>query len=420
MRYRFQIVSSSFHKGRLRIGFDPSTVPSSPEYNVNYQRIVDISKDRDVTIEVGPAQTTALMENFQHSLGDNDTSMFSTSGTPLTFNPGNGFIFVSVLNELTVPNSEIDNDIEINVFVSAGDDFEVFVPTSSEIVGLAYFDQATSQSGIEPQSGVEEAPNAIASENDNAPFSTNVERMGTNEQVLTDVNKVFAGESIASFRPLLKRAMLHESLEYTNGQRISSYIRCYFPKLQGYSPDAQGANGYNYVPTNLLHWVRYAFSGHRGSIRWKVVPNNTSNIATATIYAHRLWPTGTQEATDSAISSYGDQDVNGLKNIITPLILEEGDGGVASWDGLAYTQQSVNPTLEVEIPYYSKYRFSPGKDARQSSFTPFDPSFRWRISSSSNQPGSFDTYCSIGEDFQVYFWTGLPRMFKVDPPAVGP
>jgi hypothetical protein len=406
MRYRFQIVSSAFHKGRLRIGYDPSATPSDPEYNINYQRIVDISKDRDVTIEIGPAQTTALMRPYQWSLGDRESSMFTTSSTPLTFNPGNGFIFVSVLNELTVPNSDIDNDIEINVFVSAGDDFEVFVPTSSELVRMTFFDQEP----LPPQSGIEHSPNDIAAENDNAPFSTNMERMGTNEQVLTDLNKVFAGEAIASFRPLLKRAMLHESLEIQSGQRVASWIRNYFPKLQGFSPDAQGANDFNYVPTNLLHWVRYAFQGHRGSIRWKAVPNipRTGNM---NLYAHRLWPTGTQEATAFALPSYGNQDVNGFENIYSALSLETPDGGIASWDGAAYTDSPVNTTLEVEIPYYSRFRFSPGKDARQSSFTPFDPSFRWRATYFSNSDGALDTWCSTGEDFQVYFWTGLPRMY---------
>jgi hypothetical protein len=76
------------------------------------------------------------------------------SSTPYTSNEdfGNGVIGVYVVNELTTPNSTIDNNIEINVFVSMGDDFEVFVPDD-------YFQFFTFkppvEGGLRAQSGME-------------------------------------------------------------------------------------------------------------------------------------------------------------------------------------------------------------------------------------------------------------------------
>ena len=50
MKFRFQVVSSHFHKGRLRISYDPEFLANTDEYNVNYSEIVDISEKTDFTI----------------------------------------------------------------------------------------------------------------------------------------------------------------------------------------------------------------------------------------------------------------------------------------------------------------------------------------------------------------------------------
>ena len=43
MKFRFQIVASAFHKGRLKITYDPS-YPLTNEYNTNYTHIIDLTK----------------------------------------------------------------------------------------------------------------------------------------------------------------------------------------------------------------------------------------------------------------------------------------------------------------------------------------------------------------------------------------
>jgi hypothetical protein len=59
IKYRFQVCSSSFHKGRLKFVWDPFGTPTiAAEYNTAYTQIVDISEANDFTIEVGWGQTT--------------------------------------------------------------------------------------------------------------------------------------------------------------------------------------------------------------------------------------------------------------------------------------------------------------------------------------------------------------------------
>jgi hypothetical protein len=61
------------------------------------------------------------------------------------------------VNELTIPNSAVNNDIQVNVFVSMCDDFEVANPTSSAIDNYSWFPKPTPplnfQEVLEPQSG---------------------------------------------------------------------------------------------------------------------------------------------------------------------------------------------------------------------------------------------------------------------------
>jgi hypothetical protein len=52
MEFRFQVVSSGFHKGRLAIAYDPNYFQSA-EYNIQYTRIVDISEEKDFTVKIG-------------------------------------------------------------------------------------------------------------------------------------------------------------------------------------------------------------------------------------------------------------------------------------------------------------------------------------------------------------------------------
>jgi hypothetical protein len=133
MRYRFQVVASAMHRGRLAIVYDPVSTPTVREDNVNYIEIIDISQCREFTVEVSNNQPFTLLEHARPSSQD-VSSLYDTD--PLTFAApyGNGTISVWVINELTTPTTDptVNNDIKINVFLAAGDDFEVFVPDATE------------------------------------------------------------------------------------------------------------------------------------------------------------------------------------------------------------------------------------------------------------------------------------------------
>lgn len=418
MKYRFQIVASAFHKGRLRFSYEPN-YQFTNEYNTNYNRIVDIAKEQDFTIEIGNGQEYTLLDHADPG-PDVDGEVFSEIGYS-NKGPGNGILTVYVLNELTTPNSTVDNDIEINVFVSAGDDFEVFVP-DSKFQNFTFF---APQAGIESEPSF--APESQSTTEASQPLQWQTMKLGPGEQDISDVNKVFTGESIASFRPLLKRGNLHESQFVRASRGNNMGLRPSFPFLRGYAPGAvhitSGAVLYNYCNTVLLHWVSYAFQGRRGSIRWKVIPRcYGTGQDSISMYAGRN-PIGTGIPYFHA-NALNDQFLGTSKTAHTvvnhtgsPLDVGFPTSGV---DGSCYTNNNVNNVLEFEVPYYSRYRFSPGKEADLTTLEKFDPIWRYFISSQVNNASAVDFWCSTGEDFQVYMWTGLPRMYyEAGPPAPG-
>jgi hypothetical protein len=128
LRYRFQIVCSGYHKGRLKIVYDPYGVPQTAtvadpaEYNTAYTEIVDIAECNDFTVDVGWGQNTPWRQhlNFPQILGNSFASASGTTPAPAlglnsanTIGVGNGTLAVYVVNELTVPNSTVTADIEV-------------------------------------------------------------------------------------------------------------------------------------------------------------------------------------------------------------------------------------------------------------------------------------------------------------------
>lgn len=423
MKFRFQIVCSAFHKGRLRFVYDPNHI-DTVEYNTNYMKIVDIATEQDFTMEIGNGQEFTLLDHANPG-ADSVTEVYST--TNYTANaPGNGTLAVYIMNELTVPNSTINNDIEINVFVSAGDDFEVFIPDSRDITRFVFKPQA----GFEAQSGIEMAegvvPDSQGTTEPSAPLQSMAMKLGPGEQDLSAINRVYVGESIASFRPLLKRWALHTANQTANGDGVTIAIRCMMPYLRGNVPDAVHVTGalapYNYCNTSLFHWVRYAFQGHRGSMRWRIVPRRAvGGTDEMSIYMQRC-PVGIGlEYLDASTSlavypslSLGASRVvqSGINDIGTTTF------PTTALDGTSYVNKSVNNVAEIEVPFYSAYRFSPGKESSYTGIELFDPCWRYSITSDSQVVANIDEWYSTGEDFQVYMWTGLPRMYyEAAPPA---
>lgn len=126
IEFRFQVVCSKYHKGRIRLLYDPN-YQASNEYNVNRQIVVDLDSSCDFSMKVGWGQSKPYLP-ITHI--DDGVIPFSTA--PIGAAVDNGILSVFVVNELTTPSDD-PNDVEVLVFAKACEDFSVNVPYQDTI-----------------------------------------------------------------------------------------------------------------------------------------------------------------------------------------------------------------------------------------------------------------------------------------------
>jgi hypothetical protein len=435
MRFRFQIVASEYHKGRIRIVYDPSKGGSTSEFNTHYSTVHDIAECKDFTVDVGWGQNVA----FKESIGWNSSAEFGT--TPLVTSPayGNGVISVYVLNRLSVP-STASAPIQINVFVSMLEDFEVAAP-DDKISHLKF--RPNVDPPTQPESGVDEdiifhPESGIEGDQDQDAQQTPVEdpvaidRMADTELDVPNTTKVFMGETIASFRALLKRAYRSEIIPVTEltSASVVSYSRSAFPTYGGFIEFDEGTvlpsgsmistfgdtRTYNTAMTTLLNYLGRAFIGWRGSIRWTVdlgqvslsgrTINGNNDFWNSITYTLSRTNRYTLAQLTQATGSVGSDDVIQLLNEV-----ERGNDCL----GEVLCNTAVNPIQTIEVPYMSNQRFSLTAD--DDNFVTEAKGPGWKFTT--YMPGGAISgggnyariYCSAGEDFNFFYFNGLPPVY---------
>ena len=415
MKFRFQIVASAFHKGRLKIVYDPS-YPLTNEYNTNYTYIIDLAKERDFTVSVGWGHEKSML---RHRTPLNENIPYSSD--PLGGDPGNfanGIISVYVVNDLTVPNSIADNDIEVNVFVSADDDFDVFDPEARQIEDLVWFRPQMGEV-FSPQMAEMSQPDADLTKNEDEPMKpTPSQILAPTLSAEDHTSCVYFGDPVTSFRQCLKRYNWHSAITPTgvNGNNVMLNVRnSNFPYYRGKAPGAVHVTGepfltpYNYCKMTLLNYITPAFTCRRGGLRWKYFKTGGAVKGTTLMMVTRDSSPDEgydQDETPLLTQSDGEDDRVRQAAILVP----------HTWEGSVATSTLQNPVVEAEIPYYSNIRFSP---AKQADLTSTSGNFRsyHKLSTTYDTVATdspiIHSFVSVGEDFNLGFFTGAPVAYRL-------
>jgi len=438
MKYRFQIVASNFHKGRLKVVYDPYGFQTD-EFNTNYTHIIDIAEEKDFTVEIGwGTQEPYCMVTVPGTFIDGKSYAASDivfdnqkgsgpSATPLE--KSNGLLRVYVVNNLTTPNSDVDNDIKVNVFVSAGEDMQFRNP--SDVISNYYHFEPSSSStrtsgavsrNIEPQMGLATVDETVATGDiestaePSKPMQDEVEvSMATKPPEVDFYSQVFHGEVITSFRTLLKRfnycfkaAILGD--EYPSSTYRWTIRSRAFPYYVGYAPGAiypvtvPTTADYNYGELTLMNYLTPAFTGRRGGIRWKAVYTNPASFPTDSLVRVDRIESGVQ---------WEDAKLELDKSSISRYLRSDQVAHLSGATGLVATHTKVNPILEWESPYQRRTRFIAAKQADITSYDEEGDGFQ--ISSvsltSSGTATHYDFFVAAAEDFNLHFFTGAPVMF---------
>jgi hypothetical protein len=414
--FTFKVVASPYHKGRIRISYDPvsATVQTAGDVgSAVFNTILDIGQDSEVEVRIPYQQALAwLALNTAFGIAN---VPFSTSTTPSVANTDtydNGMLSVKVLTLLTAPVAT--SVVPILVFVRGAENMEFANPAE---VG-----QSFTPFQVQSQDEITEVP------------------MGeTSDVVLLDRNRINFGECVKSLRPLLRRSVLHEfvqpafSVPSTVG--MVRYVHARFPSYYGYDPNgtllAKGTVvpastfNFNWSKNTFYNWIANCYIGQRGSghVHYDVF----NDVPYSYMMATRLNDYSTTQATVAvAAGTPGTASFNAsLWRVINPTTM----------GGAAMTNQFTQSGLSISYPNYSQYKFQstePGNltlpPAPSSSGT-FDGTrlelcqLSVAYDNTTNQdlqPMKIAKYASVGTDFNLYFFLNVPVWnYLPTPPTAG-
>lgn len=348
--YRFQVVSSGFHRGRIAICWDPSNLTFAEDSNVAYTHILDLASERETTVTIGWGQSPGYLPTS--NLGK---VFFNTTSFGLA-TYGNGAIGVYVVNDLTVANSVAGVDpVTILVSVKFHDDFEVAVPKSinpNATTGKFYIPQSLENDTC----GMDVQPLMASSDvvfNPSAPAD--------------GLAQIHMGEVVSSWRQLLKRYCLSRACTYGSGTGVN--VTCIaqidmpeFPLYPGNAVDGVDTTGVlgtvNYTTMTLLNWATPAYLCRRGAIRRKCQFVFTDETTTGRSTLHQV--SGVTRTTKSAVPYTASvfQLPAATQSAAAYNLLTTGSD---LFSGSEWQYLTGNNYLEYEIPYYNVRRFINGR-----------------------------------------------------------
>jgi hypothetical protein len=351
---RMKVVCTKFHKGRLKISYDPinDIATNDPPENAVYTQIVDIGEGDDIEIRVPYHQALGWLKMrslYPDNWAPGLPAMAPTQGLD------NGMISVRVLTALTAPAS---GSINLLFYVRAADNFEFANPVD-RIKGLQSVNYPTpSFFTLQADDKVDVVTKTITL---GPPAVSYPERYGLN-----------FGENIASLRTLLHRAVVSDVVpNITSATGLAqfwykNYLRMpYTPGFQtSFSSTsanrivaAAGTLGYAFNDMNHIPYIASPFIGYRGGVNYYVTPSTDSYGHVDDIRVARI-TNSTQQSAAAIFGAIGTAlpyattlsnaaSFFGVKSLVPP--------GVS---GMATTSNRTNASLTFNIPDLNEFNFS--------------------------------------------------------------
>lgn len=392
--FHFKFVASKFHRGRVRITFDPvHFISGVTDYsNVCITKIVDIGETNEFELHVPYLQALPWMYTGTAST---QAQMFSTTTTVQPLQDFvNGTITVRVLNNLTAPIDAAP--VGLLVLVRGAENLEFANPR----------DMDNLSSHLVLQGDVVEKSNP-----DKSRFLINW------------------GEAIPSLRTLLRRSTFSEaigcnSLSATDKIGYYRYDFSRFPTPTGYgqgpftakSVESTAQIAFAYTKMTPLAWVAACFMANRGSLRYHF------QVSILTSSPPRRLTISRNINTAVASSNINQASYNTLKNSAStskPYVAGE-RSLILSNSGQYVTDLSVNPGVSIECPMMTPNLFCLNKQSYWQTGASFDGQngdnytmllYVSPSSSAATENSTISKYVSIGTDFNLFQFLFVPAVY---------
>jgi hypothetical protein len=408
MCYRFKFICTQFHRGRMRIDWDPyadNLFGTSTE--TNFSRIVDLSNDSEIVIKVPYMQPASFCKNAWVA----GESYMPTINNPAPTFPAveacNGFLSFTILNRLTAPVASSVVPIFCEVWM---EDACFAGPRDLQSLGIYV-------SYLPPQS-----ERVIATEEKHDIPENYISQMIP--RTPDSLYKVYMGEAIASMRTLMRRRVYYRTISFPSD---STSLNSVFAMRLGRRPQYFGfdSNGnytaqqlvgiltspFNFVNELVSNTFAPCFVGERGSYNFEL-NLNTTNTSVDTLSMYRRvqgWNSNTFDDTVSSAAATPGQRTR-IHMLGTHFISKAGG---------AVTNQRTQTGLQVQVPMYSRFRMlgtdptlrNNGSNIDESNEDGVGVTFKVQPIKDSNQNPDrlyVDFYCGIGTDYQLIHFINVP------------
>lgn len=436
LKYRFEFIASRFMRGRVKIAWDPISTANAGQasnFNVNLNQTIDLAESRNIEFSVSWAAGQPYKKvNYGMSLMNRAVSNYidGIAAPDIDNAYTNGYISVAVMNRLVSQASIPSDGVTVNVYISAGDDFELHGPNSDLVNGIAY-------TSLELQGDTDGQD--IATLMPNEPVQT-ISLVSKEMSNVEKKNLVFFGDPIVSIRQLLRRynlwgiiedPALNSAVSTTGSSYAINYTEPDFPPYYGYDPNGEyiafGTLNYlNACRQTLLNFYTPAYLTMRGAIRYK----------------YKLVGLGGVRNDISSIHVQRHTDPNAVNGHNVTVMCTNGHVGVAdsiteytyqnqsiAFEGASSINPEVTKSLNVELPFYSPYRFRLARRLNQrlipstvydkDGSNTFKHLIRTYVTKSNVTSGqesawkqiAFQKWVSVGEDFALNGFLSVPTMF---------
>ncbi len=411
--FRFRIIASPFHKGRLRVTYDPIADIRSDAgtHPVCLTEIIDISKENDVEVEIPYLQALSWCNTTQATIStipwaSNTTCRASVSGSD------NGYLTVRVETQLGAPVSTAD--IRVQVFVRAGSSFELGYPVEPPQTATRFQVQSCETRELLPDTRI----------------------MGPKTKNHPARYLINFGERVTSLRQVLRRANYSETITIpastTDVFARWRSIVTRLPLQYGYDPNgvhtAKGTAtpgsdfNFNYVKITAYNWLSGCYLAQRGSMIWHYNVDTTGSDGVLAS-CRFLKTSGTfSRGNHSEISGTASGTLSSYAKWFTAA------KGVGS-AGSVLTNQNTQTGWSVVVPHMTKYRFAfcdqynttLGSSKDDSNIDGYSAEITFKPSASTKAITgvSIDKYVSAGPDFNFYFFLNAPSFYYLSSPTAG-
>jgi hypothetical protein len=375
MRYRFEIVSTNFHAGRLIFCYFPrlaTTDAIEVDQIANaWSIILDISEGNEVSFEVPYLSEYPALPCVLDDVDFNYVrSRFAGQAQDALAQIFNGAVGIGVLSPL-IRADTVDSQIEINVWVSCGSDMEFLMPNTGAY--MAGFPTATD--GSLPTTGrgfptpptlfsaLEESQDVIAKAQSNyfqGVASGSFQEAegfdrGSEEQLIPmrvekcDASALIGGERIKSLRQVIKRMGFAQRVVTENGQLVlidPAYFRAVDMTIPGKGILAPLSSLNDYRGQSLISYISTMYAGFRGSRRYLVHSTSTlMNVSMSNLTYTALVP-----SVPKAITQTDPINRNGTDNTANC----EGLGHISTHGPFLQLSSGDTRMIEFDVPQTSR------------------------------------------------------------------